>query len=63
MSGIPFLGALFGTSASKSSDMSYPDKRTNDEWRAVLNKGLYNPPVPNLRKQMLTAQIQSSSAS
>lgn len=34
-----FLGALFGSSASKQSDMSYPDKRTNDEWRAVLNKG------------------------
>ncbi|KAM3558631.1 hypothetical protein MY1884_003892 [Beauveria asiatica] len=38
MPGIPFLGALFGSSASKSSEMSYPDKRTNDEWRAVLNK-------------------------
>ncbi|KAJ4210571.1 hypothetical protein NW767_000845 [Fusarium falciforme] len=38
MSGIPFLSALFGSSSSKSSDMSYPDKRTNDEWRAVLNK-------------------------
>ncbi len=35
-----FLGALFGSSASKSSDnMSYPDKRSNEEWRAVLNKG------------------------
>lgn len=40
MSGIPILGALFGSSASKSSDMSYPDKRSNDEWRAVLNKGM-----------------------
>lgn len=38
MSGIPFLSGLFGSSSSKSSDMSYPDKRTNDEWRAVLNK-------------------------
>ncbi|KAM5377278.1 hypothetical protein ACJZ2D_005097 [Fusarium nematophilum] len=37
MSGIPFLSALFGSS-SKSSTMSYPDQRTNDEWRAVLNK-------------------------
>ncbi|KAF4460134.1 transcription repressor [Fusarium albosuccineum] len=37
MSGIPFLGALF-SSSSKSSNMSYPDQRTNDEWRAVLNK-------------------------
>ncbi|KAH7238927.1 SelR domain-containing protein [Fusarium tricinctum] len=38
MSGIPFLGALFGTSSKNSSNMSYPDKRSNDEWRAVLNK-------------------------
>ncbi|KAF4455535.1 hypothetical protein F53441_2143 [Fusarium austroafricanum] len=38
MSGIPFLGALFGTSSKNSSNMSYPDQRSNDEWRAVLNK-------------------------
>jgi peptide-methionine (R)-S-oxide reductase len=38
MSGIPLLGALFGTSSKNSSNMSYPDKRSNDEWRAVLNK-------------------------
>ncbi|KAF4595834.1 hypothetical protein GQ602_001447 [Ophiocordyceps camponoti-floridani] len=31
------LGALFGTSAS-SSKMTYPDKRSEDEWRAVLSK-------------------------
>ncbi|KAH7312313.1 putative methionine-R-sulfoxide reductase SelR [Stachybotrys elegans] len=37
MSGIPFLGALFGSS-SKPSAMSYPDQRTDDEWRAILNK-------------------------
>lgn len=36
---IPFLGALFGSSASAQDKMSYPDKRTDDEWRAVLNKG------------------------
>ncbi|ENH73949.1 hypothetical protein FOC1_g10011270 [Fusarium oxysporum f. sp. cubense race 1] len=35
---IPLLGALFGTSSKNSSNMSYPDQRTNDEWRAVLNK-------------------------
>lgn len=36
---IPFLSALFGTSSSSSSDkMSYPDQRSDDEWRAVLNK-------------------------
>ncbi|CEJ90915.1 Putative Methionine-r-sulfoxide reductase [[Torrubiella] hemipterigena] len=39
MSGIPFIGALFGSSSSKSSsNMTYPDQRTDDEWRAVLNK-------------------------
>ncbi|KAI5467744.1 putative methionine-R-sulfoxide reductase SelR [Mariannaea sp. PMI_226] len=38
MSGIPFLSALFGSSSSKSSTMSYPDQRSDDEWRAVLNK-------------------------
>ncbi|KAI9151824.1 Methionine sulfoxide reductase B [Paramyrothecium foliicola] len=36
MSGIPFIGALFGSSAS-SSKMSYPDQRPDSEWRAVLN--------------------------
>ena len=33
---IPFLSSLFGSSSSSSSDMSYPDKRSDDEWRAVL---------------------------
>lgn len=41
MSGIPFLGALFGSSASKPSKMSYPDQRGDDEWRAILNKGIH----------------------
>ena len=41
MSGIPFLGALFGSSSNSSSKMSYPDERSNDEWRAVLNKGKF----------------------
>lgn len=34
---IPFFGSLF--SSSSSSKMSYPDKRTDAEWQAVLNKG------------------------
>lgn len=34
---IPFISSLFGTSSS-SDKMSYPDKRSDDEWRAVLNK-------------------------
>ncbi|PHH90401.1 hypothetical protein CDD83_3815 [Cordyceps sp. RAO-2017] len=38
MPSIPFLGALFGTSSSASSKMSFPDQRTDSEWRAVLNK-------------------------
>lgn len=35
---IPFLSSLFGSSSSSSasSKMSYPDQRTDDEWRAVL---------------------------
>ncbi|KAK5987860.1 Peptide-methionine (R)-S-oxide reductasemethionine [Cladobotryum mycophilum] len=37
MSGIPFLSALFGSSASKAPTMSYPDQRTEEEWRAILN--------------------------
>ncbi|KAI6088573.1 SelR-domain-containing protein [Hypoxylon rubiginosum] len=35
---IPFLGSLFGSSASTSNKMSYPDERNPDEWRAVLSK-------------------------
>ncbi|OLN85250.1 hypothetical protein CCHL11_04247 [Colletotrichum chlorophyti] len=38
MPSIPFLGALFGSSSSTQDKMSYPDKRSDDEWRAVLNK-------------------------
>ncbi|KAI1437530.1 methionine-R-sulfoxide reductase B2 [Xylaria sp. CBS 124048] len=37
---MPF-GSFFGSSASRSSadsKMTYPDQRTPDEWRAVLNK-------------------------
>ncbi|KAL2203139.1 SelR-domain-containing protein [Sarocladium strictum] len=37
MSSIPFLGALFG-SKSSSSNMTYPDQRSSDEWQAILNK-------------------------
>ncbi|KAI0899144.1 SelR-domain-containing protein [Annulohypoxylon nitens] len=35
---IPFFGSLFGSSSSQSSNMSYPDQRSTDEWRAVLSK-------------------------
>lgn len=37
---IPFLSSLFGSSSSSSNDMSYPDKRSDDEWRAVLTPGM-----------------------
>jgi peptide-methionine (R)-S-oxide reductase len=39
---IPFISSLFGTSSSASDKMSYPDKRSDDEWRAVLNKGVWS---------------------
>ncbi|KAL1862684.1 hypothetical protein Daus18300_008482 [Diaporthe australafricana] len=35
---IPFIGGLFSSKASDSSKMSYPMQKTDDEWRAVLNK-------------------------
>lgn len=44
MPSLPLLGSLFGTNAAAadaSKMTSYPDKRTDDEWRAVLNKGTY----------------------
>ncbi|BCR92665.1 peptide-methionine (R)-S-oxide reductase [Aspergillus chevalieri] len=36
---VPFIGSLFSSSArAESSDnMSYPDQRSDDEWRAVLS--------------------------
>lgn len=39
MPSIPLIGALFGSRQS-SSNMSYPDERSPDEWRAVLSKGM-----------------------
>jgi peptide-methionine (R)-S-oxide reductase len=36
---IPFLGSLFNSSSS-SNDMSYPDQRSDQEWQAVLTKGM-----------------------
>lgn len=47
MSGIPLLGAALGSSSSRSK-MSYPDQRSDDEWRAVLNQGTSAPPYPSL---------------
>lgn len=36
---IPLIGGFFSSKASDSSKMSYPVQKTDDEWRAVLNKG------------------------
>lgn len=41
MNSIPIIGSLFGTKAADASKMSFPDQRSNDEWRAVLNKGIH----------------------
>lgn len=42
MPSIPLLGSFFSTKAADANKMtSYPDKRTDNEWRAVLNKGNY----------------------
>ncbi len=37
---IPFLSAFFST--SNSSKMTYPLQKSDDEWRAILSKGVYN---------------------
>ncbi|KAI1141643.1 SelR-domain-containing protein [Hypoxylon sp. FL0543] len=34
---LPFLGSLFGSRSSQSSNMSYPVQKNPDEWRAVLS--------------------------
>lgn len=45
---IPFIGSLFSSSAKaeSSDDMSYPDQRSDDEWRAVLSPGSPSPANP-----------------
>ncbi|KAL8700178.1 MAG: hypothetical protein Q9224_001082 [Gallowayella concinna] len=35
---IPFLGSLFSSSAQSRAMADYPIKKSDDEWRAVLNK-------------------------
>lgn len=39
---IPFIGSLF--TSSNSNNMSYPVQKHDDEWRAVLNKGMRSTP-------------------
>ncbi len=41
MPSFPLFSNLFGSSNHASSNMSYPDQRSQDEWRAVLNPGTY----------------------
>ena len=36
---IPFLGSFFSSSSSQPK-MSYPLQKSDDEWQAVLNKGM-----------------------
>lgn len=42
-----FLGSLFSSSSTASADskMSYPDQRSDEEWRAVLSPGLSHPSI------------------
>ena len=37
MPSIPFLSNFFSSSTPASSSMTYPDKRSDEEWRAVLS--------------------------
>lgn len=43
---IPLIGGLFSSKASDSSTMSYPVQKTDDEWRAVLNRGTHPSHIP-----------------
>ena len=40
---IPFFGALF--SSNTSQKMSYPVQKSDDEWQAVLDKGMSASPT------------------
>ena len=37
---IPFLGALFGSSASQQSNMSHAVQKSSSEWQAQLSPGM-----------------------
>jgi hypothetical protein len=59
---IPFFGSLFSSSSS-SKDMSFPDQRSDQEWQAVLNKGMSSLSLPSLRAVTNTVLFQNNSAS
>lgn len=37
---IPFISALFGSSAKMADNTNYPVKKTEGEWQAVLSPGM-----------------------
>lgn len=49
-----FLGSLFSSSTSAENNMTYPDQRTDEEWRAVLSPGIYDLSRTWRKKSMLT---------
>lgn len=51
LAAMPFSSLFGGSSSSSNNKMTYPDERTPDEWRAVLNKGkpLSNRPIHILK--------------
>lgn len=38
---ISFLGSLFSSTARAENNMSYPDDRNDEDWRAVLSPGMF----------------------
>ena len=57
---IPFLSNFFSTGSSPK--MSYPVQKTDDEWRAVLSKGLYSRYSPDIRSILTLEQTSSESS-
>lgn len=53
MPSIPFFSSFF-SSTPASNNMSYPDQRTDKEWRAVLSPGKPGPPSSLLLPSSLT---------
>jgi peptide-methionine (R)-S-oxide reductase len=43
---IPFLSSFFST--SNPTKMSYPVQKSDDEWQAVLSKGIAPPSLPQM---------------